>query len=311
MALDGAGVVDLNQTNSNVLVSAGTVLIHEATHTIQGRGQITGDIVNEGTITGDTTAFPIQINDDLTGGGTLQNIRIAGTHAPGDNGPHRQIVTNFYEVVAGGKVKLEIGGYNYFTDIDWVDVLGTTKLAGTIEVELIGGFTPASPAGFPLVTSTGGRTGAFTNAILPDLPGGLYADLEYDAFSVNLAVRGIAGDYNYNGVVDTADYVVWQKTLGQVGTGLAADGNNSGEVEMRDLNIWRANFGQVAPGAGAGAGNAMLGDELAAVPEPASASMLIAAAAAVLLYWSHARTRFSAGDSKTYRLRLSSPGRDA
>ena len=50
----------------------------------------------------------------------------------------------------------------------------------------------------------------------------------------------VAGDYNSDGTVDAADYVVWRKSLGQTGPDLAADGDNSGEVDLADYDYWRA-----------------------------------------------------------------------
>ncbi len=87
------------------------------------------------------------------------------------------------------------------------------------------------------------------------------------AASVNLMVRDnlgavLVGDYNRNGVVDAADYVVWRKTLGQsVPGGSGADGDNNGIIEQNDYSVWRANFG-------AQSGTASV--TTAAVPEPAS-----------------------------------------
>jgi hypothetical protein len=43
----------------------------------------------------------------------------------------------------------------------------------------------------------------------------------------------LPGDYNHNGVVDTANYTVWRDSLGQTGAGLAADGNGNGVIEWR------------------------------------------------------------------------------
>jgi hypothetical protein len=65
---------------------------------------------------------------------------------------------------------------------------------------------------------------------------------------------GVPGDYNGNGKVDTADYVVWRN-------GDSPDDSQAG------YDLWRANFGN-PPGSGAAAG--------AAVPEPATIVMLLA-----------------------------------
>jgi hypothetical protein len=58
-------------------------------------------------------------------------------------------------------------------------------------------------------------------------------------------VPSLVGDYNENGVVDAADYVVWRHTLGETGAGLAADGDGSGAVDQADYDLWRANFGAI------------------------------------------------------------------
>jgi polyhydroxybutyrate depolymerase len=85
------------------------------------------------------------------------------------------------------------------------------------------------------------------------------------------------GDYNQNGAVDAADYVVWRHTSGQTGAGLAADGDRSGMVDDADYGVWRANFG--AGGGAAGAASVITTSILAAVPEPTSAVLLVVGAA--------------------------------
>lgn len=79
----------------------------------------------------------------------------------------------------------------------------------------------------------------------------------------------LAGDYNRNGIVDTADYLVWRKSQGQSGYLLAADGDGNGSVDTLDYTIWRSHFGQVWSAAGSGAADAV------AVPEPAILPVLI------------------------------------
>lgn len=77
------------------------------------------------------------------------------------------------------------------------------------------------------------------------------------------------GDYNLNGVVDGADYVVWRNTSGQTGVGLAADGNGDGQVTNADYTLWRSKFGQSA---GVGSGELSIGG---VVPEPSSVAILL------------------------------------
>jgi hypothetical protein len=58
---------------------------------------------------------------------------------------------------------------------------------------------------------------------------------------------GPLGDYNKNGIVDGADYVVWRDTLGST-TDFRANGNNEGTskdlIDQADYDTWRGAFGQ-------------------------------------------------------------------
>jgi cyclophilin family peptidyl-prolyl cis-trans isomerase len=69
------------------------------------------------------------------------------------------------------------------------------------------------------------------------------------------------GDYNANGKVDAADYVVWRnsKSTGVIGAGLIGDGNRNGVVDGADFDLWRKHFGGTTIAAGT----------QLAVPEPA------------------------------------------
>ena len=79
---------------------------------------------------------------------------------------------------------------------------------------------------------------------------------------------GLSGDYNRDGRVNAADYVVWRKLYGSEGIGLAADGSGNGSVNEADYEIWRQNF---AATVGAASGSA------AAIPEPCATSLVAVA----------------------------------
>jgi hypothetical protein len=51
------------------------------------------------------------------------------------------------------------------------------------------------------------------------------------------------GDYNGNGIEDTADYTIWRNTFGQTGPNLPADGNGDQEVDEEDYAIWKSAYG--------------------------------------------------------------------
>ena len=68
-----------------------------------------------------------------------------------------------------------------------------------------------------------------------------YMDVDY--VRVWQPQTGLSGDYNGDGQVDAADYIVWRKTLGQSGIGLPADGSGNGSVGPEDYDVWTANLG--------------------------------------------------------------------
>jgi hypothetical protein len=76
----------------------------------------------------------------------------------------------------------------------------------------------------------------------------IYSDL-------STVVAGVQGDYNGNGVVDMADYVLWRN-----GGPLQNESASPGVTDAADYDFWRSRFGATS-GAGAGLGGA-------AVPEP-------------------------------------------
>jgi arabinan endo-1,5-alpha-L-arabinosidase len=87
------------------------------------------------------------------------------------------------------------------------------------------------------------------------------------------SVIGIPGDYNSDGAVDTADYVVWRDTLGSA-SDLRADGDGSLVVDANDFRIWRARYGtSAAPDTTAAAGSS--------IPEPGSWLLVLVAGVSI------------------------------
>jgi hypothetical protein len=80
----------------------------------------------------------------------------------------------------------------------------------------------------------------------------------------------LPGDYNQNGVVDAADYIVWRKRSGS-GTSLPND--DTPGVGPDDFTRWRAHFGQTVSGNGSGS-NLLAGIN---VPEPSCLGLLVGA----------------------------------
>ena len=149
----------------------------------------------------------------------------------------------------------------------FVQIADEAHLAGMLSIESAVGFMPMLDAEFEILTALGGVNDEFDEVQFPPLPPGLAWELTYNATSLLLTIveSVIPGDFNGDGTVDAADYVVWRKELGTTYT-------------QNDYNTWRANFGQTA-GGGAAATSRLSGR---AVPEPTSLALCLFGAVAVL-----------------------------
>jgi hypothetical protein len=100
-----------------------------------------------------------------------------------------------------------------------------------------------------------------------------FGGVRLNAFELNAVVLG---DYNSNGVVDAADYIVWRKTNGQTGVtpGSGADGDGNGTIDSADYDYWRTRYGN-SGGSGSGLADG-------AVPEPTTALIVLLAGLAMV-----------------------------
>ncbi|MEX2172251.1 MAG: vWA domain-containing protein [Pirellulales bacterium] len=89
------------------------------------------------------------------------------------------------------------------------------------------------------------------------------------AFIDAIEAAAPTGDYNSDGIVNSADYTIWRNTRGST-TDLRANGNDANDlIDMADYEFWKQNFGRTNSTAAA-----------VAIPEPAA----IALAALVILF---------------------------
>ena len=206
-----------------------------------------------------------QKNDGVTG--NYWDLPTASNTAPINTLPDPGNHANFFDSFSTGNNGFTIGSPYYRTKVgdfsNSPSPYGTFDQGGNVrewnETELEG-------AGRVL------RGGSFASYNTSDLAAP-YLDLfgpQYEYFSEGFRVASIPelpGDFNHDGTVDSADYVVWRKNPGGIYT-------------PDDYNTWRAHFGQTFSfGSGAAVPSA---EPLSpAVPEPATVFLLLSAAAGV------------------------------
>lgn len=242
-----AGIGDLSVSNGGT-IAVDDLLSIGPRGLVQGNSTVAAEVRNGGTVApGVSPSF--NPNDAL---GTLQFI--------GD-----------YTQAAAGTLQIQLASTASF---DKLVVDGHTTLAGTLKLSLFGGFMPAVGDMFQVLTATDGITGTFSLDFtsLSSGTGGPGWIVVYSNSDVVLKfVDFPPGDYNRNGVVDAADYIVWRGTLGST-TNLVADGNRDNMITQDDYDVWKLHFGEIA---GSGSGDS----SNAPVPEPATPVLLMFGAA--------------------------------
>jgi hypothetical protein len=248
LVLGGTGPVTINSNYT----AAGPIISNKSgtTGTATFNGNITAATsltVNGGAVTlAGANTYP---GDNTVNGGSLTASGATATFGGGDvtvNSGSAAISTGVMNAILDtATLTLAGGGTANTADAGFIDLAaGVNELIGSL---ILGTTTYTS--------GTFGATGSGAINIFDEyfLGGGI----------ITVGGAGLPGDYNNDGQVDAADYVVWRKDPATHG------GDPAG------YNTWRTNFG--AGGAGSGA---LSGDF--AVPEPASMLLVLSGLAAVL-----------------------------
>ena len=240
--------------NGSELFSGGPIFVSSF-----GPGTGTLTVANGGTVSA-PGGISVRLLGTLRGDGQIiGNVSNIGVVAPGLS-PGALHVTGSFTQGVQGTLDIELAGTTPGSQFDTLDITGHATLDGTLSVSLLNGFTPASGTAFEILHADSGISGFFDNLSFPPGPAWAFVDT---GFSIFLIAPGPAlpGDFNANGVVDAADYVLWRN-----GGPLAND--TTPGVQPADYDVWQAHFGQTV---GSGAGTS------AAVPEPASMLLLFMA----------------------------------
>jgi autotransporter-associated beta strand protein len=246
VAKNGVGKWILTGNNSytgTTNVNAGTLLINgtqtgaglatvAAGATLGGTGTLGGALTNNGTVSPGASVGTLDVNGNVTmGANSHLAIELSGATAD------KLAITGNLDLGALGNF-LDVSGVG--TGLSWIIATYTGTLTGAFET---------ITSGYSVDYGTGTNSQVTLNSV---------------------GSPGVPGDYNGNGIVDGADYVVWRN-----GGPLQNEVATIGSITPEDYTAWRARFGNTS-GSGSSAGN------LSAVPEP-SCIVLIGLAMAVAL----------------------------
>jgi T5SS/PEP-CTERM-associated repeat protein len=231
----GAGTLNINP-GGTVEVEQNTVIFPSSIVRLQG-----------GTL--DTTAisFPNGGGQFEWTSGTLHVgtfngnlVNQGGTLAPGHSAGTTTIAGS-YAQQSGGKLEIQIGFTPGAIGYDRVIVSSLADLNGELQLALLDGFVPGASSTFTILTTASGIVGAFSNiangARLDTIDDLGSFQVNYgagSAFNPNMVVlsnfipNALPGDFNDDGVVDAADFVMWRK----LNLGSAA------------YNTWHQNYGE-------------------------------------------------------------------
>jgi hypothetical protein len=136
-------------------------------------------------------------------------------------------------------------------------------------------------AGIPLFTGIDISPDVFAlHNLVPQIqfaPQGVYVAF-LDPSMVGPGSGAVGPDFNGDGVIDLADFAIWQAHVGQLSGASVLDGDSDGDgdVDGADFLKWQRNVGKPMPWNGAGAGSGS-SSTAASVPEPASLVLIACA----------------------------------
>ena len=155
-------------------------------------------------------------------------------------------ITGTVTIGAAGAVDIELGGTTPgvgASNYDQLNITGSATLAGTLNVSLTGGFTPAIGNTFTIMTFAS-HTGTFATTNLPALGGGrAWGAVAYNSGSVVLSV--VAGSNHAPAAVNDAYSTNEDTALNQAASGVLANDTDSDGDPLTAVKVTDPGHGTV------------------------------------------------------------------
>jgi hypothetical protein len=211
--------VTANVNTDQTVINAGGTLVINSGQTLTIDNGPEDDIVNSGLLNVNGT---VTNNGSISGGtvsgtGTITGTAFTnkGTVAPG-NSAGKLTLSGTYTQTSAGVLNIEIGGTTVSTQYDQLSVGGASTLGGTLNVALIGGFTPSIGNTFTILDAAS-LSGTFATV---NLPAGYTWTTNYDAPTGNviLSVTGIlpVNLLSFNANIQSQNVLLSWKTAEEV-----------------------------------------------------------------------------------------------
>jgi autotransporter-associated beta strand protein len=264
-AISGPGGLTKNGSGTFTLAPAFNGNSYTGGTTVNGGKLLVNNAIGSGTGSG---AVTVNSGATLGGAGAISGavtIHSGGHVAPGTS--IESLDVGSLTLAAGSILDFELDTVASTDTSDMINVTtanGLTINGGTLNLTDVGGMTPGT---YTLIDYSGTLNGNVSNLVLGAAPSGFVFALANNQANTTIdlvvSAAGLAGDFNNDGSVDAADYVIWRKGLGTTHT-------------QQDYDAWQANFGALAGGGAA-----------SAVPEPAT---LVGLVSALLILFSRRRS---------------------
>ena len=200
----GSQLTVIGDFSSGGLTNNGDLVIIDTT----GAGKTFGGTVHNPAGSTTTLVGEITFGDGVHGAGDFYGpgtAVFAGGYAPGDSAA---AVSFDGSVVLdpANTLSIEIGGLTAGAEFDQINVASDITIDGTLDLSLIGGFTPTLGDTFQIINAAN-RTGSFSSVLGNAIPGGLGFDVLYSPTGVSLQVVAFSlpGDLNGDGYVGLDD----------------------------------------------------------------------------------------------------------